>query len=63
MNREHLVDRLAANAAPASENARGNKDAKNASAANAAAAQPRWLRNVNDYVRSQPRECQVMRFG
>ena len=22
-----------------------------------------WLRNVNDYVRTQPREYQVMRFG
>jgi hypothetical protein len=28
-----------------------------------AAAQPRWLRNVNEYVRRQPHEYQVMRFG
>ncbi len=24
---------------------------------------PRWLRNVNDYVRRQPREYDVTRFG
>jgi hypothetical protein len=63
MNREHLVDRIAGNPAPASENAHGNKDAKNASAGNPAPARPRWLRNVNDYVRSLPREYQVMRRG
>jgi hypothetical protein len=28
-----------------------------------AAAPPSWLRNVNDYVRQQPREYQVTRFG
>jgi hypothetical protein len=62
MNREHLVEHCRKWGASL-ENARENKDSKNASAANAAATQPRWLRNVNDYVRQQPHEYQVMRFG
>ena len=28
-----------------------------------AAAQPRWIRNVNDYDRRERREYQVTRFG
>ena len=63
MIREQRVDRIAGNPAPASENAHGNKDAKNASAANAAHAQPKWIRPLGSYDRRERCEFQVARFG
>jgi hypothetical protein len=39
------------------------KRALRAAGTNAPPAQPRWIRNVNDYHRRQPREYAVTRFG
>ena len=64
MDREHLVDRIAANAAPDQRHVKDNKGPHNHTAAFAAPAeQPRWLQPIANYVRQQPREYQVMRFG
>jgi hypothetical protein len=62
--RDELVDRIAAHAAPDQPDVKENKGPRNHTAANAApAAQPSWLRNVNDYARRERREFQVSRFG
>ena len=63
MDREHLVDRIAANAAPDQPDVKENKGARNHAAANAAAEPSRWIRSVNDYHRRQRREYAVTRFG
>jgi hypothetical protein len=64
MDREERVDRIAAtNVAPGRKDAKENKGAQNRAATNVAAAPSRWIRNVNDYHRRQPREFQVTRFG
>ena len=64
MDRELLVDRIAANAAADQPDVKDNKGAHNHTAANAAPAeQPRWLQPIANYVRRQPREYAVTRFG
>lgn len=63
MTRDERVDRIGANAPPASEKPNVDKRARRTAGAKAPPAPSSWLRNVNDYVRRQPREFQVTRFG
>jgi hypothetical protein len=63
MDREHLVDRIGANAPPDSEKPNVVNRALRAASENSPPGQPRWIRNVNDYHRRQPREYAVSRFG
>jgi hypothetical protein len=63
MTRDELVDRMGANAPPYSEKPNVVKGARRTAGANAPPAQPRWIRNVNDYDRRERREFQVTRFG
>lgn len=64
MDQERLVNRMGAKA-PHTTLSEPNEGSEEAGRLNQrpAASPPSWLRNVNDYVRSQPREYQVMRFG
>ena len=62
MDQEQLVDRMGPKPTTLSEPNKGSEEAGLLNQ-RPADAPPRWLRNVNDYVRSQPREYQVMRFG
>jgi hypothetical protein len=59
MNQEQRVDRMGANALPNPE----KPNRARAAGAKAPSAPPRWIRNVRDYDRRQPREFQVMHFG
>jgi hypothetical protein len=63
ITQDERVDRIGANAAPVQPDVKENKGPRNHTASNAAPAQPRWIRNVHDYDRRQPREYQVTRFG
>ena len=60
---EQLVDRNGVNAPPDSEKPKVDKRAFRTAGGNPPPAQPRWIRNVNDYRRRQPREYAVTRFG
>jgi hypothetical protein len=60
MTRDELVGE---NSPPDSEKPNAVKRALRAAGENSPPAQPRWIRNVNDYDRRQPREYQVSRFG
>jgi hypothetical protein len=55
MTRDELVDRMGANAPPYSEKPNVVKGARRTAGANAPPAQPRWIRNVNDYDRRERR--------
>jgi hypothetical protein len=63
MTQEQPVDRIGASAAPDSEKPNVDKRALRAAGASAPPSQPRWIRNVNDYHRRQPREYACSRYG
>ena len=63
MDQEQRVNHMGAKAPPASDKPKVVNRALRAAGENSPPAPPSWLRNVNDYVRTQPREYQVMRFG
>jgi hypothetical protein len=63
MTQEERVNRIGENSPPASGKPNVVKRTIRAAGENSPPAQPTWLRNVNDYVRRQPREYAVTRFG
>jgi hypothetical protein len=63
MTRDELVSRIGGNSPPASEKPNVVKRALRAAGENSPPPPATWIRNVNDYVRRQPREFQVTRFG
>ena len=63
MTQEERVNRIGENSPPDLEKPNIVKRALRAAGENSPTTQPRWLRNVNEYVRRQPREYAVTRFG
>jgi hypothetical protein len=63
MTQKERVNRIGENSPPASGKLNVVKRTLQAAGTNAPPARPSWLRNVNDYVRRQPREYEVTRFG
>ena len=61
MDREQLVDRMAAKADSKKPNV--VKRARRAAGAKGPPAPSKWIRNVNDYDRQQRREFQFARLG
>ena len=61
--RDELVDRIGGSAPPDSERPKVVKRALRAAGGNPPPAQPRWLRPIGSFVRRQPREYAVTRFG
>ena len=63
MPQDERVDCIAGNPAPDQPDVKENKGARNRIAGDPAPAPRSWLRNINDFVRRQPREYDVARFG
>jgi hypothetical protein len=61
MTRDELVDRIGSKLPPGEKSVNENNRENNARGNNFPPAP--WLKPVASYVRSQPREYQVMRFG
>jgi hypothetical protein len=63
MNQEQRGERIESKLPPEAKNARENSRENKAGGNNLPPAAPSWLGNINDFVRRQPREYAVTRFG